>query len=312
MRDFILRRLLAMILTIIAVSFAVFLLIETNTDGIATSFLGPYSSAEQRSLWLTQHGYDAPLIQRYITWIFRVLRLDFGESIVYKTPVTTLLLPRLANTGLLALLTLTLVATISLVLGLLAGLREGSLRDRIISTAGILTTSVPEFVSAVFLTAVLVIWLDWLPGTSSMINGFDPKQLILPALVLVLYDFGYVTRMTRISVIEVVRANYVRTAILKGLPRHIIVTRHILRNALIIPFTVLTLQVNWLLSGVIVVEVFFAYKGFGALLLEASLNKDVFVIEACALVAVIVAVTSQALADIGYVLLNPRMSLARS
>jgi peptide/nickel transport system permease protein len=106
---------------------------------------------------------------------------------------------------------------------------------------------------------------------------------------------------------EVMTTAYVRTAVLKGLPRHTVILRHALRNALIAPFTVIMLQVNWLLSGVIVVEFYFGYKGFGALLLEASLNNDIYLIEACAMVAVFLAVTSQSVADIGYTCLNPRI-----
>jgi peptide/nickel transport system permease protein len=103
---------------------------------------------------------------------------------------------------------------------------------------------------------------------------------------------------------------YIRTAVLKGIPYRKVILKHALRNALIAPFTVIMLQINWLLSGVIVVEFFFAYKGFGALLLEASLNQDLFVIEACAMVAVFVAVSTQTLADIGYAYLNPRIRFA--
>jgi peptide/nickel transport system permease protein len=125
--------------------------------------------------------------------------------------------------------------------------------------------------------------------------------------VLVLYDFGYVARMTRASMAEVMTTHYIRTAILKGLPYRQVILKHALRNALIAPFTVIMLQVSWLLSGVIVVESFFAYRGFGALLLEASLNQDIFLIEACAMTAVFVAVSTQTLADIGYTYLNPRI-----
>jgi peptide/nickel transport system permease protein len=140
-----------------------------------------------------------------------------------------------------------------------------------------------------------------------MAEGFTWQELVLPTAVLVLYDFGYVTRMTRASMITVMHTDYIRTAVLKGLPWHVVILKHALRNALITPFTVIMLQINWLLSGVIVVEFFFAYKGFGALLLEASLNQDVYLIEACTLVAVCVAVVTQTLADIGYIYLNPRL-----
>jgi peptide/nickel transport system permease protein len=186
-------------------------------------------------------------------------------------------------------------------------MREGAWYDRLISVTSIVTTSVPEYASAVLLTAIFVFALGWLPGTSGMADGFSWRELILPTAVLVLYDFGYVTRMTRAAMVEVMHTAYIRTAILKGLPRRTVILKHALRNALITPFTVIMLQVNWLLSGVIVVEFFFAYKGFGALLLEAALNQDLYVIEACTLVAVGVAVLTQTLADVGHAWLNPRL-----
>jgi peptide/nickel transport system permease protein len=199
------------------------------------------------------------------------------------------------------------VVPVSLGLGVLAGMREGSRLDRGISVTSIVTTSIPEFASAPLLLTIFVFYLGVLPGTSSMTDGFDIVQLVLPVMVLVLYDFGYVARMTRASMAEVMMTHYIRTAILKGLPYKTVIMRHALRNALIAPFTVIMLQINWLLSGVIVVEFFFAYKGFGALLLEASLNQDIFLIEACAMVAVFVAVSTSTLADVGYAYLNPRI-----
>jgi peptide/nickel transport system permease protein len=196
---------------------------------------------------------------------------------------------------------------LSLTLGVLSGMREGSTLDRSISFVSILTTSVPEFASATFLVALFVFYLGWLPGTSSMTGGFNPVELILPVMVLVLYDFGYVARMTRASMAEVMTSQYIRTAVLKGLPRKTVIVGHALRNALIAPFTVIVLQLNWLLSGVIVVEVFFAYRGFGKLLYDAATFGDIYLIEACTLVAVFVAVFSQFISDVGYTLLNPRI-----
>jgi peptide/nickel transport system permease protein len=196
---------------------------------------------------------------------------------------------------------------VSVVLGVLAGMREGSATDRTISVMSIITTSIPEFASATFLSFLFVLVLKWLPGTSGMNQGFDPLQLIMPVLVLVLYDFGYITRMMRASMAEVMQSPYIRTAVLKGIPYRRVIMRHALRNALIAPFTVIVLQINWLLSGVIVVEAFFGYKGFGALLLEASLNQDIYLIQACAMVSVFVAVATQTIADVGYTYLNPRI-----
>jgi peptide/nickel transport system permease protein len=123
----------------------------------------------------------------------------------------------------------------------------------------------------------------------------------------VLYDFGYVARMTRASVAEVMTSQYVRTAVLKGIPHRRVIMKHVLRNALIAPFTVIVLQLNWLLSGVVVVEVFFQYNGFGKLLLDAALFGDLYVVQAATLAAVFVAVLSQLISDIGYTFLNPRI-----
>ncbi|MBM3518401.1 MAG: ABC transporter permease [Alphaproteobacteria bacterium] len=307
---FLLRRIGLMALTMIAVSILVFLLLEVSPGSVATRVLGPYVSAEQRHLWLDAHGYLAPLHERYVGWLGRLLAGEFGESVRFKVPVAEVLWPRLANTAVLGVVVFAVMIPLALALGVLAGMREGSALDRTISLFSVVTTSVPEFASAAFLSALFVFALHWLPGTSAMAEGFDAAEMILPALVLILYDLGYVTRMTRSAMADVMGMPYIRTAILKGLRQRRIVLVHALRNALIAPFTVITLQVNWLLSGVIVVEFFFAYKGFGALLLEASLNQDIYLIEACTMVAVFVAVTTQTIADIGYTLLNPRIRFA--
>jgi len=301
------KRIGFMVLTMLVVSILLFLLLEYSPGSVATKVLGPYSSEESRQLWLERNGYFEPLWWRYGSWLGNFLSGDFGDSVRFKVPVSEVLWPRLWNTAILGFWTFAIMIPLSLILGVLAGMREGSRLDRVISVGSIITTSVPEFASTVLLSTIFVFGLNWLPGTSSMTNGFEAKQLILPVMVLIIYDFGYVARMTRASMAEVMTSHYIRTAVLKGLPYRQVIMKHALRNALIAPFTVIMLQINWLLSGVIVVEFFFAYKGFGALLLEASLNQDIFVIEACAMVAVFVAVASQTIADIGYTYLNPRI-----
>jgi peptide/nickel transport system permease protein len=304
---FILKRLGFMVLTMVVVSVLLFLLLEIDVMGVATMVLGPYSSDEQREIWLRNNGYFDPLYERYLRWFGNFVSGDFGQSIRFKTDVSDLLWPRLWNTAILGFWTFAVMIPISLVLGILSGMKEGSRLDRTISVISIITTSVPEFASAVFMSIVFVFWWKLLPGTSSMADGFNFKEMVLPVMVLVVYDFGYVARMTRASMAEVMTTHYIRTAILKGLPYRTVILKHALRNALIAPFTVIMLQINWLLSGVIVVEFAFAYKGFGALLLEASLTSDIFMIEACAMVAVFVAVASQMIGDIGYTYLNPRI-----
>lgn len=303
----ILKRFASMILIMLVVSFILFAIFETDKLAVAGKVLGPYSSIAQREIWLEQNGYNTPFLERYVSWVAGAVRGDFGESIQYRAPVSDVLWDRLGNTGILALCMFALLIPISLSLGVLAGMREGSKLDRSITVTSVLTTSVPEFASATFLTAIFVFTLGWLPGTSAMQSGFDWKQMVLPVLVLLIYDFGYVARMTRASMAEVMTSQYIRTAVLKGLPYKRVILKHALRNALIAPFTVIVLQLNWLLSGVIVVEVFFAYHGFGKLLLDAALFNDIYVVEACTLIAVFVAVFSQVISDIGYTLLNPRI-----
>ena len=296
-----------MAVVMLVVSVVLYLLLEIDVENVAVKVLGPFSSEAGRNAWLERNGYFDPLYVRYFRWLGGFVTGDFGQSVMNKAPVADVLWPRLANTALLGLLTLLIVVPLSLVLGVLAGMREGSRTDRTITVASVVTTSVPEFASAVFIAFVFVFWFPILPGTSGMAAGFDWKQLVMPVMVLVLYDFGYVTRMTRASMAEVMTTPYIRTAVLKGLPFRRVILRHALRNALIAPFTVIMLQIPWLLSGVIVVEYFFAYKGFGSLLLEASLNQDIFVIEACTMVAVFVAVSTQTISDIAYTYLNPRI-----
>ncbi|MCP4023449.1 MAG: ABC transporter permease [Desulfobacteraceae bacterium] len=302
------KRMGFMILTMIVVSIILFLLLETGLTGDpATRVLGGFANEEQKEIWRDQQGYNQPVIVRYSKWLGNFATGELGTSIRYKGPVKDVLLPRLWSTAILGFWTFAIMIPLSLILGVLSGMKEGSILDRTISVFGILTTSIPEFASAVFFAALFVFGLKWLPGTSSMAGGFEFKQLILPVMVLVVYDFGYVARMTRASMAEVMTSQYIRTAVLKGLPYRQVIIKHALRNALIAPFTVIMLQINWLLSGVIVVEFFFAYKGFGALILEASLNNDIALLEACAMVAVVVAVASQTIADIGYTFLNPRI-----
>ncbi len=307
MTQLILRRVGMMILIMLVVALLLFLMNEGDPRLIARSVLGPYAQDQQLDAWIAQHGYDRPLLVRYVEWIGRVLSGDLGDSIIYKRPVNEIFWDRLGNTGILAGVTFVVMVLVALTLGVLAGMKEGSMQDRVISVFSITTTSIPEYASAVLLAWIFVFSLGWLPGTSSMTSGFNVVELILPVMVLTLYGFGYVARMTRASMAEVMTNHYIRTAMLKGLPYRHIIMKHALRNALIAPFTVIMLQINWLLSGVVVTEFAFGYKGFGALLLEAALRRDIFVIEACGTAAVFVAVFTQTIGDLGYTYLNPRI-----
>jgi len=253
---FILKRIGFMLLTMIVVSMLTFVLLETNlfnTGDVATRVLGAYVSDEQKDMWREQHGYNKPTYIRYMGWLSNFATGNLGNSTRFKTPVNDIIWGRLWNTAILGFWVFAVMIPISLIFGILSGMKEGSKLDRTISVTSIITTSVPDFASCVLWSFLLVFYFKWLPGTSGMAEGFDFKQLVLPVLVLVVYDFGYVARMTRASMAEVMMTPYIRTAVLKGLPYHKVILKHALRNALIAPFTVIMLQVNWLLSGVIVV-----------------------------------------------------------
>ncbi|MGF1477741.1 MAG: ABC transporter permease [Geminicoccaceae bacterium] len=309
----ILRRLAQMVLIMVVASFILFVIFDTPEfkKKLAVAELGGFAVSaldeQDYQQWLADKGLNVPFTQRYTDWVGNVLQGDFGRSFEKNTEVGPLLADRLVNTGILAFWVFALMVPIALVLGVLAGMREGSTQDRAISFLSVFTTSIPEIATAIFLTVIFALGLGWFPPKAAMIGGFDFTQLILPVMTLVLYDFGYVARMTRASMAEVMTSQYIRTAVLKGIPYQRVIMGHALRNALIAPFTVIVLQLNWLLSGVVVVEVFFEYDGFGKLLLEAALFGDVAVVQACTLVAVIVAVMSQIISDIGYTFLNPRI-----
>jgi len=307
MVTFVARRFLYLLATMLIASVLLFLLFELFPDDIAVSALGPYSTAEQRHIWLTQNGYDQPAYLRYFDWLGRFMVGDWRMSRIFSAPVTVVVWRHLANTGILAFWVFIFLVPLSLTLGVLAGMREGSVSDRVISMISIVVASVPPFASTVLVSAIFVFDLHWLPGTSSMIDGFNWRELVMPVMVLVVYDVGYVARITRTSMVEVMTTPYMRTAQLKGLPRARVIWRHGFRNALITPLTVLLLHVNWLLAGVIVVEFYFAYKGFGSLLLTAALGRDLFLLEGCTMITVAIAVGTQTIADLAYNFLSPRI-----
>ena len=307
------RRLLQMALIMITASFLLFVIFDAPEfkKRLAIQELGGFAVSaldeETYNGWLEKKGLNVPFHQRYFNWIGNTVRGDFGFSYEKNRDAGPLVWEKLANTGILALGVFGLMIPISLVLGVLAGMKEASLQDRAVSFISVFFTSIPEVATAIILTVIFALGLGWLPAKSAMINGFRLSEMVLPVLTLVIYDFGYVARMTRASMAEVMTSQYIRTAVLKGIPYRRVILRHALRNALIAPFTVIVLQLNWLLSGVVVVEVFFEYDGFGKLLLEAALFPDIEVVQACTLVAVAVAVVSQIISDVGYTFLNPRI-----
>jgi peptide/nickel transport system permease protein len=238
------------------------------------------------------------------------IRGDPGESLRTGRPVSNSLFVRLRNSLVLAGIAFVIVMPLALLLGLLAGLREGSLRDRVLSVGGMMFSVIPEFATGIFLILIVSVWWKLVPGATvfgELAPWQRPDMLILPVLTLTLIELGYVLRITRASMVEVMRSPYIRTAYLKGLPYWRIVFKHAVRNALMAPITVIMLHVNWLMGGIVIVEVVFGYPGLGKYLLDSALNKDINALEAGAMILVIVAVGTQLVADIIYTFLNPRI-----
>ena len=310
MLRYILKQLLNMGATLLVVSFLVFALNELTPGDVARKLLGPYATQDQVDKLYTEMGLDRPLLVRYAEYMGKALTGDFGQSIVFRQPVAEVLWDRLGNTLVLAAVSFAVIVPISILFGVLAGMRERSPLDRAVSVFSSIGASIPEFAMGVFLIAVFVVWLGLLPGTSPLRpDGVWPvwSQFVLPVLVVTLYDAGYLIAMIRASMVEVMRQPYVRTAVLKGMPFRRVITRHAMRNALITPFTVILLQLNYLVSGLVVVETVFAYPGFGRMMLEAALAKDIAILEAGALVAVAVTMLTQLFGDLGYMALDPRI-----
>ncbi len=254
-----------------------------------------------------------------------ILQGSWGWSTRLKAPVTDVLATRLALTGKLMFWVMIVMVPMALITGVLAGMREGSRLDRGLSSFSIVSTATPEYVSGVILivlfasstvglSPVLAEW-GWIDGktifkgsaASAASKGATFENFTLPVITIALYGMGYIARMTRASMAEVMTAQYIRTARLKGVTFRAIVMKHALRNALIAPFTVIMLQFPWLLNGVVIVETLFNYKGFGWTLVQGAINNDMDLLMGCSVVAVFVVLVTQLISDIGYVFLNPRI-----
>ena len=360
---FLLRRTGVMLATALCLTLIVFALtnLPAKLETLAKSQAGARMTDAEVASWLERNGYARPMLVRYGEWLGVVpgwVRTDpatgtvtgrcvalaggdagavgsrcgllqgwWGQSTRFNAPVADVIAARLGATGWLMLWVLIVMVPMSLILGVLAGMREGSRTDRTLSTVAIATTATPEYVSGVLLIALfasstvglsplLVSW-GWIEGpilfqgnARSALERITLWNFALPVLTIALYGMGYIARITRASMTEVMTQQYIRTARLKGVSFPAIVMKHALRNALIAPFTVIMLQIPWLLNGVVVVEILFSYPGFGFVLYEAAVNNDIELLLAASVVAVVVVLVTQLISDIGYVYLNPRIRIS--
>jgi peptide/nickel transport system permease protein len=323
---YIAKRLLQGILVIFLCTLIVFLVTEFSPGSVARKILGQFATDEQVAILNEQLGTSRPAVERYFSWLGQVAGItpgvvrtaepvaqgfgNFGYSLLYKEQVTTVLGERLKASALLAGLALAIIIPIATVLGVICAVKQNSIIDNVLSTICVVSTSLPQFAWGAVLVVIFVLGFKVLPGTSPLervANWSIAQQLILPVLTLVLVEVGYIAKIVRSSMISVLERPYIRTARLKGASEFSVLFRHALPNAMIAPFTIIMLQVGYLVSGVVVTEVVFAYPGFGRMLLEAALFGDIALIQGATICAVIVTVASQLIADVGYVLLNPRI-----
>lgn len=357
---FLARRIGVMLATALCLTFIVFYLtnLPAKLETLAKTQAGSRISDAEVASWLDRNGYARPMLTRYGEWLgvvpgwtraaddgtmtgrcYRAARVSepgaapercgllqgyWGHSTRFRAEVAEVIPVRLGATGLLMMWALVVMVPMALVVGVAAGMREGSRTDRSLSTFAIASTATPEYVSGVVfiallasstagLSPLLVQW-GWIDGpvlfqgnARSALDKITFWNFTLPVMTIALYGMGYIARMTRASMTEVMTQQYIRTARLKGVSFASIVLRHALRNALIAPFTVIMLQIPWLLTGVVIVEVLFSYPGFGWTLFEAAVNNDIELLLAVSVVAVIVVLLTQLISDIGYVWLNPRI-----
>ena len=303
-----------MVLTLWLVSLGVFAVSELLPGDVAIFILGQQATPETLAVLRAHLGLNEPAPERYVNWLFGFIRGDWGNSLALQVPITDLVLPRMANSFVLAGLALLITVPASIGLGLVAALNQGRAIDRIISLVGLSGLALPEFVSGVLLILLFSLSLRVAPASAQIPTGASPLSvlpaLILPALTLALTLFAYISRMTRASAAEVLTSDYVRAAVLKGLPLVHVITRHVLRNALLPTITVIGAQIGWLVGVLVVVEHLFGYPGLGDLLLFAALNKDIPLLEACVMVVASVYMLANLGTELLFGVLNPRIRYA--
>jgi peptide/nickel transport system permease protein len=302
-----------MIPTLILASMLIFALAEVLPGDVGRSILGPYATEEQVQLLNEKLGADRPLVVRYAAWAGGFVTGDWGESALLEVPVRPLVLEAFWNSLILAGFALVVIVPISVALGVFAGLRRDSALDRTITVSSLSMTVIPEFVSGVVLLYIFAVWLKWLPVTAMPPEGSPFYErlyyLILPAIPLMFLELGYIARMARVGTVQVLSMPYIRTAVLKGVPRHRVIFGHVLRNAMVPTVTVIGSQVGWLIGGLVVIEVLFVYPGIGKLMVDAALSHDVPLLEASVLMVAIVYMLANLIADIVVALLNPRIRM---
>jgi peptide/nickel transport system permease protein len=308
---YIARRLLATIPVMAIVALFVFLLLRLTAGDPAAIIAGDNATSEQVAQIRTRLGLDRPIPQQFVIWLGRVLHGDLGESFFFKKKVTDLILDRVEPTLALTVCTIVLTVLLAVPLGTMAAYRQGTWIDRLVMGVSVLGFSVPVFVIGYALIYIFAVSLAWLPvqGYQRLADGFGGfvERLVLPSCTLAVIYVALIARITRASVLEVLNADYVRTARAKGLADVVVLLRHVLRNASIPIVTVIGLGIALLIGGVVVTESVYSIPGLGRLVVDAVLARDYPTIQAVVLVFSVVYVVINLLIDLIYTVLDPRI-----
>ena len=298
-------------LTLLLVSAIIFAMIEVLPGDVASRILGRSATPESLAQVRAQLNLNAPAIERYFAWLTDVVQGDFGLALTSKRPIVQILEPRIVNTLILSGIAFMLYLPLALIPAMLQAVNRDRPIDHGFSTITLVLLSTPDFLLATLLLIAFVVLIPVLPATSlveptTSFVGWV-RALILPSVTLAIVMAVYAVRMLRDNLIEVLDAEYIRMAELKGLSKRTVLLRHALPNALVPTLNVTALNLGYLIGGVVIVEKVFSYPGFGSLLVDSLQLRDVPLIEATVLIAAAVYVGANLLADVGAILLNPRL-----
>lgn len=315
MLRYIVRRFLLLIVTMLITSAIIFALTQLVPGDVARLILGREAAPETLQAFREEFGLNDPAPVQYANWLGSFVMGDWGRSFSgSQGPVRPLVLDRLGNSMRLALMTLVIAVPLSVLLGVVAALYENTWVDSAISLLSLSVVGLPEFVTGLVLINGLALGARslGLPATSTVPdNTLEDwiRQLILPAITATFVLIGYVSRLTRAGVLDELKKPYVRTATLKGLPRRVVIFKHVLRNALLPTITVIAISFGWLIGGLVVIENVYNYPGLGALMVEAVKQKNLFVLQAVVMVTIFFFALANLTADVLYAVLNPRIRL---
>ena len=308
---YIIRRLLLLFPVLLIVGVIVFLLLHLAPGDPASTMLGPDATAAQKEALRERLGLNEPLPTQFVTWLWGAARLDFGDSLFIRKPVTEALLDRVQPTGLLTLYALTLSILIAIPAGVLAAVRPNSLLDRLLMVMSISGAAIPGFFLGILLILLFAVTLGWLPsgGYAGLMD--DPIQhlesMILPTVALGFSAAGLLARLVRSTMLDVLNEEYVRTAYAKGLPQRHVVLRHAFRNAMLPTMTVIGISLAGMLGGAIVIETVFNIPGMGRLLVQSVTRRDIPLVQGAVMLVAAVEVLVMLLIDILYVYVDPRV-----